>query len=211
LTCPKRLSRKCAGFWRPTCPTGARCGCLVPGSANLLIGVVKSLTPKEREPKPFSHHNTKTKDSFSVLNRGFRVERGFFVTLCLRVISSQMFLCAFHVCAFVEPHCTLKTAVEHPNHGFPFRRARRPPSQKLSIFRGRKRFPGPPISRLAQSNPSPQRRGNQNRFRAIRQEQKTCFRSSTAVFRLTEMHQGMRNTALHFCSKIPICYFPGKN
>jgi len=47
----------------------------VPGSAHLLIGVVKYLTQKVKEPKPFSRHNTRTKNSFSVLNCGFQDEK----------------------------------------------------------------------------------------------------------------------------------------
>ncbi|HNY28936.1 MAG TPA: hypothetical protein PKH31_16300, partial [Candidatus Sumerlaeota bacterium] len=47
----------------------------VPGTANLPIGAIKSLTPKEREPKPFSRHKTRTKDLFSVLDGCFQVDR----------------------------------------------------------------------------------------------------------------------------------------
>jgi len=56
------------------------------------------------------------------------------------VISSQTFLCAFHVCVFFEPHCTLKTAVEHPSHGFlSGGRDARPPGN--AHFQGEKAVP----------------------------------------------------------------------
>ncbi|HPS02175.1 MAG TPA: hypothetical protein PLA90_11585, partial [Candidatus Sumerlaeota bacterium] len=45
----------------------------VPGTANLLIGAVQSLTRKVRGPKPFSPHNGRTKDLFSALNCCFQV------------------------------------------------------------------------------------------------------------------------------------------
>jgi hypothetical protein len=52
----------------------------VPGTANLPIGVVKSLTQKVREPKLFSRHSTRTKHSFSILNCGFQVYPYFYLS-----------------------------------------------------------------------------------------------------------------------------------
>jgi hypothetical protein len=80
----------------------------------------------------------------------------------------------------------LKTAVERLSFDSSSRRAKTPALHETPIFRKRKRFPGAPISRLAQSKDFTQKVRKQKKFSAHKMGTKNSFLPLTAVFRVTE-------------------------